>query len=253
MTMQNLEPRTDLNWLGVIKKITHFFITQLALLRGKNQDLQKILPSLFKAYQIALEHKLVEADIEERLITFYQNPQKSDMSSQIEPMFQVLNSISSLCGQVCTQKTTPTTTSVAECITHALLTYPFEKNQREMIDFKPENDFEIQFSPRFIEETLIALLNFALNNIQDNTGSNITIYFTNKDNAYSIHFKINSSDVTKYPHKYLLENYLNIDPDKTLPGIPFCQLALTYVNGNISCEIRNGDYLDLIITIHQLS
>lgn len=253
MPTLNMEPRSELNWLGVIKKVTHFFITQLALLRGKNQDLQKILPSLFKAYQIALEHNLIEREIEERLMTYYQDPKKSDMSSQIEPMFQVLNNVTSLCEKVCKQKSEQVATSVANCVTQTLQSYRFEKTQREMIHFNPDNDFEIQFSPKFIQETLVALLNFALHNIQDKTGCNVEIYFTNDDNASSIHFKINASDITKYPYKYLLENYLNISSIETLPGIPFCHLALTYVNASISCDIKNDAYLDVILTIQQPS
>ena len=47
-------------WSKLMNKIEPDAFNKLATIRMTNKSLQEIIPILFKAYQIALEHKLIE-------------------------------------------------------------------------------------------------------------------------------------------------------------------------------------------------
>ena len=52
-----------------MNKIEHDAFNKLATIRMTNKSLQEIIPILFKAYQIALEHKLIENEIHPNINT----------------------------------------------------------------------------------------------------------------------------------------------------------------------------------------
>lgn len=89
-------------WSKLMNKIEHDAFNKLATIRMTNKSLQEIIPILFKAYQIALEHKLIENEIHPNDITDYKDNNASDMESVLVPLFDFYDAVHAFIKEIVT-------------------------------------------------------------------------------------------------------------------------------------------------------
>ena len=70
------------------------------------------------------------------------------------------------------------TLSAFSCVNRAIDTYPFKNNDRAIIHFNHDTDFNFLFSELFLNSSLIQLLNFTFNNFEESTQKKIDIFLT---------------------------------------------------------------------------
>ena len=247
MSLTHLEKSSDKNWFDTTSKISHFLINELAILRDINNHFQQMLPSLFKAYELALEHKLINDEIPIKLLRHYQEDENSNFEMQIHTILQTIKEIHRLSHLITKQKLSKEPVNASHCIEKVLKNF---SNEHQWIKLSEKDDFNISFSTFFIESALNCLLHFAISHFKTSTSHQLVDIRLKKGQEISnISVIINSPIIQTTSCRYLLENYLIITAQETLPGIPFCQLALTYVDSCIAYEIKEAQSLELIISI----
>ena len=172
---------STLSWKKVIDKIDHIFINKLALLRSKNDNLNKVIPDLLKGYHLALEHKLLESNPNQALLD--ELGKDTDLKSQIEPMFQTLDAVHIFCAELLNTQTTNKTLSAKKCVNNILHSYKFNHGEDSIIHFKSNFDFNFSFSAFFINAAILEFIRFTFKIFKESTQKKIEIYFSNQDHT----------------------------------------------------------------------
>ena len=231
-------------WQGIIEKISHSFVNKLSPLNIKHTLLQGMMPSLLKAYQLAVTNNLIAAEIDQRQLDAIASI--TNIAVHTEPMFNLLQALCALCDNMMPNKNTEPS-SAKDCIEQLLNTYPFKENERDILQIQIDNDFKFNFPKLFLESSLREFLNIAFNNMDELELKRINLYFGQQGHHHTIHFTIVSKAIQAHTNRLFLENYLAEQTNNIVPGIQFCRLALLYRGGNIMYQLNEGNSLEFTI------
>lgn len=239
--MQPINPMdTAKTWRKIIDKVFHLFGNKLFSLRSISTLLRKTLPSLLKGYQLAVEHQLMEPELNQKLLDSMSNHVR--MEDSLNTMIQTMDAVQSACKVLCTTNQAAEHVSVTAVIKHVL------NNTGEHITFDESNSFNTDVPELFLRSILLHYLHFSQSHFKD-PNRTITIYFSKQSDKVSVlHFKVISTDA-KANYDYFFENsFIQLD-ETMLPSIDFCRLALCYTGGTISYEVHEQHDVEFIIEL----
>jgi len=228
----------------IFDKIEHVSINKLSTMRSINQTIEDILPVLLKAYQLALEKKIIEGEIdfiEEKLSLI------SDLGATVESMFQLFDTIYSFRQELFKKQPADKPVYAGAVVEKILNSYSFKDNNRSLVVFDSKNDFSISCSELFLNSALLDILDFVFESFHEEAPQKMEIYFSQQNNMNSIHFKINIS-VSENEFERFFSNSLTIIDNKIRPGINFSRLALLNIGGDIVCQLE-ANHLEITVSI----
>lgn len=228
----------------IFDKIEHVSINKLSTMRSINQTIEDILPVLLKAYQLALEKKIIEGEIdfiEEKLSLI------SDLGATVESMFQLFDTIYSFRQELFKKQPADKPVYAGAVVEKILNSYSFKDNNRSLVVFDSKNDFSISCSVLFLNSALLDILDFVFESFHEEAPQKMEIYFSQQNNMNSIHFKINIS-VSDNEFERFFSNSLTIIDNKIRPGINFSRLALLNIGGDIVHHLETN-HLEITILI----
>ena len=228
----------------IFDKIEHVSINKLSTMRSINQTIEDILPVLLKAYQLALEKKIIEGEIdfiEEKLNLI------SDLGATIESMFQLFDTIYSFRQELFKKQPADKPVYAGAVVEKILNSYSFKDNNRSLVVFDSKNDFSISCSVLFLNSALLDILDFVFESFHEEAPQKMEIYFSQQNNMNSIHFKINIS-VSDNEFDRFFNNSLTVIGNKIRPGINFSRLALLNIGGDIIHQLETN-HLEITILI----
>lgn len=250
-------------WYELFNKIDHFLNNKLPVIRKQNILLKECLPELLKNYQLSMENKPQESPMgkeksSNKINILLQNPNILDSEPQIIAIYNLMEAIHLFCDTMCKSDQISEIVSCKKLVQELLDTYPFKNNERDLIKFNPEKDFEFSISPIFIRGALLNLMWFYLCDLNEfsekgTVPHHAEIYFSDAYNKnFTIHFRIYSETITNSKSYRFFENYFSVENGQVIPGVGFCHLSLLYAETNVSYTIKDEEYLDVSITIPKL-
>ncbi len=253
----DLSSGTAACWRDLLNEIDHFLNNKLPTLRTKNAILKDCLPELLKGYQLSVENKLLKDDsIEINLIS--KKPELLDSEPEISAIFHLMDAIQLFCDTIYKSKESSEIVSSEKLVNELLDSYPFKDNERDLIKFNPEKNFDFAISPIFIKGAIHNLIKFYLGNLDEfsekgTAPHHAELYFSDAYNKnFTIHFRIYSQSIKNSKPYHLFEKHFSIENGQVVPGLGLCHLSLLYVGTNISYSIKDCEYLDICITIPKL-
>ena len=162
------------------------------------------------------------------------------------------------CNTICKSDQSSEIVSSEKLIKELLDTYPFKDNERDLIKFNPEKNFEFSLSPIFIKGALHNLMKFYLYNLDEfsekgTAPHHAELYFSDAYNKnFTIHFRIYSQNIKNSNPYHLFEKYFSIENGQVVPNLGLCHLSLLYIGTNVSYTIKDNEYLDVCIAIPKL-
>ena len=259
----DLHPGTAACWRELFNEIDHFLNNKLPIIRKQNRLLKECLPELLKKYQLSTENKPHEGHMREekspnKIDLLLQKPEILDSEPQISSIFSLMEAIYLFCNTIYKSDQNSEIISSEKLIKELLDTYPFKDNERDLIKFNPEKNFEFSLSPIFIKGALHNLIKFYLYNLDEfskkgTSPHHAELYLSDAYNKnFTIHFKIYSQAITNSKPYYFLEKYFSIENGEVIPGAGLCHLSLLYIGTNVSYTIKDEEYLDVCITVPKL-
>lgn len=232
-------------WQKIVEQIFHIFVNKVAVLRKKQKFLQRMVPSLVKGYHLAVEHKLMAPEIDQRYLDDLDNI--LNLAKETEPLAQTINSTLSLLNQLVRENVTPF--SVCACINKVLHTYPLTKSERLLIEFNETEDFALILPEVFLSSLIIELIYFAFHTTRTaydpvNIQSILITLSRDKHQKTICIETITLEENVNYNH--LLNKSLTVSEEKITPGINFCCLGILSMGGEI---IFNSDKKQSMKTI----
>ncbi len=162
----DLSSGTAACWRDLLNEIDHFLNNKLPTLRTKNAILKDCLPELLKGYQLSVENKLLKDDsIEINLIS--KKPELLDSEPEISAIFHLMDAIQLFCDTIYKSKESSEIVSSEKLVNELLDSYPFKDNERDLIKFNPEKNFDFAISPIFIKGAIHNLIKFYLGNLDE--------------------------------------------------------------------------------------
>lgn len=253
----DLSSSTAACWRDLLNEIDHFLNNKLPALRTKNAILKDCLPELLKGYQLSVENKLLKDDsIEINLIS--KKPELLDSEPEISAIFHLMDAIQLFCDTIYKSKKSSEIVSSEKLVNELLDSYPFKDNERDLIKFNPEKNFDFAISPIFIKGAIHNLIKFYLGNLDEfsekgTAPHHAELYFSDAYNKnFTIHFRIYSQSIKNSKPYHLFEKHFSIENGQVVPGLGLCHLSLLYAGTNVSYTIKDEEYLDVSITIPKL-
>ncbi len=258
----DLHPGTAACWRELFNEIDHFLGNKLPIIRTQNRLLKECLPELLKKYQLSTANKPQESSMEEessnKIDILLQKPDILDSEPQISAIFNLMEAIYLFCNTICKSDQSSEIVSSEKLIKELLDTYPFKDNERDLIKFNPEKNFEFSLSPIFIKGALHNLMKFYLYNLDEfsekgTAPHHAELYFSDAYNKnFTIHFRIYSQNIKNSNPYHLFEKYFSIENGQVVPNLGLCHLSLLYIGTNVSYTIKDNEYLDVCIAIPKL-
>lgn len=241
-------------WSKLMSKIEHDVFNKLATIRMTNKSLQEILPILFKAYQIALENKLIENEIHPNDIRDYRDNNASNMESVLVPLFGFYDTLHAFIKEIVNTHKYPTL-SAKDSLTSAINTYPFKNNCRNNVTFNAEHDFSFSFSDLFTKALFKTCFDIAFDTLNNGCAgksnnpenTKIEINFSNDAQVNSIGILITNTSIAEND-KNCMDSSLVVESDTISPSLNLCRLALINIGGNLDCQITPGKEMKFMIS-----
>jgi hypothetical protein len=233
-------------WSGVIGNLAHNLATQMATLRMKQNRLRKLMPSLLKGYHLAVKNGLMDDEISEKHLEIMDA--MINLDEQITPMFSLLESLSIYCEQSRPDSKKFQRLSAQQCVDELLKTYPLSDEQRHLVQFERDYDFEFMCSPVFIKTLLSHFLTTVLVKIDDAGEGLISIWMSEQDNHHALNIRYSGLGITDDVSSNFFNRFILEQEDKIIPGAGFCRLAIVHAGGDVICdEVKNEPILHLTL------
>jgi PAS domain S-box-containing protein len=229
--------------------VAHELRTPLATISLAAQAVESILPKLFEAYHVAIEHKLIEPITNparfKLMETVFENIKKEVNASNVFINNMLLN-IQNLAADPKDMEIL----SMKACIEKALSRYPFDERSHSFTQVKMKHNFLFRGMPVLMQHVIFNLLRngiyYVLESIKDDAG--ITIWTEKgKDGWNELHFKDTGTGITEEHMEHIFERFFSKRYHGTGVGLAFCKQVITQFGGTINCTSKKGEYTHFVM------
>lgn len=227
--------------------LAHELRTPLAALKSAAIGINKITPSLIKAYEAAESNHLDIPHISPSKLKLLQDviyslEKKVDQSNLVIDMLlaNIRDSGDKLENlEACSAKS---------CISKALSQYVFTTEGKPNIIWDNEDDFIFYGSEMLIIHVFYNLLKNAVYFIHKAGKGKIHIWVEHGEDFNKIHFKDTGFGIKKEHLNQIFDQFFTVGTNKgTGIGLAFCQLTMERIGGKISCESEFGEYTEFVL------
>lgn len=231
--------------------IAHELRTPLLSIRSGVGGLNRYLPQLLEAYELAQAHGLPV----QRIRTAHYH-QLTSVLDRIETETQYSNLVIDLLLSNAQRARIDTDEFarilMSECISEALDRYPFKSDEeRNRVRWHSENDFSFDGSTVLMVHVLFNLLKNALYSTATTGKSRngITIWMTSADQGYNLHFHDTGQGISPDKLPFIFNRFYSSDKagHGTGIGLAFCKMVMKSVGGKISCSSKPEKFTEFVL------
>jgi signal transduction histidine kinase len=229
--------------------IAHELRTPLATINLAAQAVEGILPSLFQAYHLAVDHKLMEPIAQEarfRLLeTVFENIKEEVKASNVFINNMLLN-IQDLAVEPADMEIL----SIKQCVEEAMARFPFDERPRKFTQVQLGYDFLFKGMPVLMQHVIFNLLRngiyYVLESSKEDAG--IKIWTEQGEDDWNIlHFKDTGTGISIDHMNHVFERFFSKRYHGTGVGLAFCKQVITQFGGTIACDSKLGEYTHFVI------
>jgi two-component system, CAI-1 autoinducer sensor kinase/phosphatase CqsS len=224
-----------LNAVAMAATVAHEMRTPLASIRMQAQSLAQHLPELFKGYQLAVAHGLVQPALPPSAWKSLEKVPRSiqhqvDRSNNVIDMLLAATRIDQIDTSAFARY------SVMACVEESLETYPFAPGERERVTAHFDADFEIHGSSGLFIYVLFNLLKNSLYAIKAAGKGNITISVVAGLDVNKLIFNDTGSGIPATELPRIFETfYTTKKASGAGMGLAFCKRAVAAFGGEMRC------------------
>lgn len=224
--------------------IAHELRTPLATINLAAQAVENILPSLFQAYHLAVDHKLMEPIAQESrfklLETVFKNIKEEVKASNVFINNMLLN-----IQDLAVEPKDMEVLSMRQSVEEAIARYPFDERPRKFTHVHLDYDFLFRGMPVLMQHVIFNLLRngiyYVLEASKENAG--IEIWTERGEDGWNLlHFKDTGAGIPAEDMGHVFERFFSKRYHGTGVGLAFCKQVITQFGGAITCDSKEGQY-----------
>lgn len=133
-------------------------------------------------------------------------------------------------------------------IMNALDSYPFQPNERDLIDWDRRYYFSFRGNPLLFMRVIFNLLSNSLYQINEVGYGRIYISSEQSDAGHIIRFKDTAGGVSPTILDTIFEGYVSNKKYGTGVGLAFCKMTMESFGGSITCHSIEGESIEFVLT-----
>lgn len=141
---------------------------------------------------------------------------------------------------------------INSCITKAINHYPFECDDKALIDWQSGGDFVFLGNPVLFYRVIFNLLKNALYQIKHRGQGQIFISTELSENVNLVRIKDTAGGVTNEVVSHLFQDFNTTKKEGTGIGLAFCKLTMQSFGGDITAQLVVKDCIEFVLTLPKL-
>lgn len=229
--------------------IAHELRTPLLSIRSGVGGVNRYLPQLLHAYELAQAHGLPV----QRIRTAHYR-QLATVLERIEAETQYSNLVIDLLLSNAQRAHIDTSVfariAMSDCISESLGRYPFKSDEeRFRVHWQADNDFTFKGSDVLMVHVLFNLLKNALYSTATAGKGNITIWMTHADRGYNLHFHDTGQGIAPDTLPYIFNRFYSSAEEErgTGIGLAFCKMVMKSFGGKIDCLSKPDEFAEFVL------
>lgn len=142
--------------------------------------------------------------------------------------------------------------SMSDCIDEALEEYHLSNEEKKLIIWKKELDFNFKGSPILIKHIFFNLLKNALYYIKAAHKGKIYIHTSSINNYNVLYFKDTGKGMDSYTLQHIFDSFYTRTSHGTGIGLAFCKRVMEELGGSITCRSKENKYAEFILKFPKL-
>jgi PAS domain S-box-containing protein len=139
--------------------------------------------------------------------------------------------------------------SIVECVEEALAIYPFTAQERSLIHWSCDIDFQFLGSKVLIIQVLLNILKNAVYSIAAARRGEIKLWVENGLERNRLYIEDTARGISPDAIPHIFDKFFTKDTDHgTGIGLAFCKMCMQEHGGDIDCESEEGVYARFILT-----
>jgi PAS domain S-box-containing protein len=235
---------------AVSANIAHELRTPLAALSVKSNNLQKYLPELIAAYRMARTAQLPVSPIPMDRVELLERVVET-MELEIRSAFtfidmQLINLNASI------PKESNEIFSFADCLQETLTRYPFQSDEKELIQVIIKQDFMVKAKKLLLIHVFFNLIKNALYYIAAAGKGKITVTLEGGTDYNKVYFLDTGAGISQTVLPHIFKRFFSKTKHGAGVGLTFCKSVMEALGGNIVCESKEGEYSLFTLTFPRL-
>jgi signal transduction histidine kinase len=137
--------------------------------------------------------------------------------------------------------------SIKKCVEEALREYPFGGDDRSIVTFQCDSDFEFKGNPLLIKHIFFNLLKNSIYYVKAANKGDITIKTSIVDERHFLSFKDTGAGIEPRILSRIFDKFYSRTKYGAGIGLAFCKAVMKGLGGDITCTSQYGEYTEFIL------
>lgn len=230
--------------------IAHELRTPLATINSTALGTKQYLPSLISAYESAKNANLQVDDIRPLQIKLLYTAM-DDISAETNSSNNFINILLTNVGQNINQSEFKVY-SMNDCLDEALHRYPFHPEEKELIKWNSENDFNFLGDKLLTIHILFNLLKNAIYYVKAANKGDIQIWLEGGEKYNKLHFRDSGKGIPANILPRVFDMFFSKTYHGSGIGLAFCKTVMHSYGGKIECHSVEGEFTEFILSFPKL-
>lgn len=222
--------------------VAHEMRTPLASIRMQADVLAQLLPEVQRLCQLVNAHGLQEHSstppVAQQLALVSRG-----IAHQVDRSNVMINMMLASSRMECIDKSTFASHSIQACIAEAVATYPFARNERDLVRLELHEDFQFHGSDSLMVYVLFNLIKNSLYAIKAAGKGSITITATAKGGKQLLQFGDTGAGIPAQTLPRIFETFFTTKASSNAGiGLAFCRNVLVSFGGRMDCDSVEGQH-----------
>lgn len=231
---------------AVAGAVAHEMRTPLISVTGMAKGLKRKLPALFKSYSSAENAEKNGKTLEREVIKLI-NETADNIEATNRQAFSFIDMLLMNLKEDLPQSKS-TVCSIQKCIRDAIQHYPFDGNDKKLISYNEETDFEFKGNSLFIEHVFFNLLRNSIYYVRAANKGSITIITSIEKDFNKVYFKDTGKGIPSHILSHIFDRFYSKTKYGTGIGLAFCKMVMENLGGNIVCHSVEGEYTEFVLS-----
>jgi signal transduction histidine kinase len=231
------------NPAALAASIAHEMRTPLATIQLQARSISKLIPELYRGYQLAVDHQLCEPLIRPRHMEKLRSV-ADDIQSEVRQSHAIIDITLASANGGFSKSYDLEPNSMSESVLSAVSSYPFVGGERKCLELSVDHDFDYIGSGSLMRYVIYNLIKNSLYAIQSARKGGVHILLSQDGGRNTLVFTDTGPGISADVLPHVFDDFFTTKREGagTGMGLAFCRRVLISFGATITCQSVVGDF-----------